>query len=382
MSRRAIHLHPRPSSLAPGAFTFVEVLFAIVILGIGSIMLAGMLPVAIKQTSDTRNEITGKSVCEAGFAYLQALSQTSPTAFPVTTDATKITSGSVAGLAAVPGRLVPLSHSVVAANSPDAVTRLGPHQSLYGSRISSSDPRFQWLAFYGRSEGSNLAHVIVVALHLSNVEGSVTVSSVTTPIDRYNRFTLANEAASDNNGPFLATAEIIEGGALDADRIVFDAGTAAQVVDSTTLGGAADGGAFVIVAASPNDPGTTGDQNRSARNNGRIFRLGTRRLDLDATGRVFDLAPGYDLAPAGPGVDGRINTADDETDGSMNTLPITDPAGGYPTSSTKLVGQPVQVWIIGRGLKNPGAAYGLPDNPYTGPVQDISILSADLPVSQ
>src|SRR5205809_6991279 len=52
-------LVPRPSSLVPRSrrgFTFTEVMFAVILLGIGFIMLAGMFPVAIQQTQTTVQE--------------------------------------------------------------------------------------------------------------------------------------------------------------------------------------------------------------------------------------------------------------------------------------------------------------------------------------
>lgn len=353
----------RQSTIGNG-FTFVEVLFAIIILGVGTIMLAGMLPVAIKQSSDTRNDLTGRAVCEAGFAYLQSLAASSPAAFPPTDD--DVGGNTLNGVTFSPatnirGRIVPLSHSVVEANGATATDPLYAHKSMYGSRIFSSDRRFQWLAFYGRETGASTARVVILALRLQNVEA----------VDRYSALTLQNEKANADNGPLLATAEIIDGGALEADRIVFDSASANDPAVA-----AADSGAFVIVAASENDTGTgTKDYSRSRRNNGRVFRLGARRTDLDATDHTFDLAPGFDLANAEPGLTGRA-------DGSMNTLPDTNAVGGYPVNATtKVQGKAVQVWVVGRGLANPTAAASA-GNAYTGPVQDISVLSADLNLAQ
>src|SRR5687768_8638459 len=52
-------------ALARGGFTFTEVMFAVILLGIGFIMLAGMFPVAIQQTAQTQQETVGASLALA-----------------------------------------------------------------------------------------------------------------------------------------------------------------------------------------------------------------------------------------------------------------------------------------------------------------------------
>ena len=57
-------MYPDPSPLTPDpswrrsrrAFSFVEVLFAVIILGVGFIMVAAIFPVAIQQTQATVEE--------------------------------------------------------------------------------------------------------------------------------------------------------------------------------------------------------------------------------------------------------------------------------------------------------------------------------------
>src|SRR5216117_4004309 len=67
-------LVPRPSSLVPRyrrAFTFTEVMFAVILLGIGFIMLAGMFPVAIQQTQTTVEESNASTLVQAATRYLE-----------------------------------------------------------------------------------------------------------------------------------------------------------------------------------------------------------------------------------------------------------------------------------------------------------------------
>lgn len=386
----------RRASSAAG-FTFIEVLFAVIILGVGTIMLAGMLPVAIKQSSDTRDEVAGRAVCEAGFAQMQAIAKSAPNAFPPTDQPTPPQTspaptppsitwtsnptfnllGLTAG-ATAPGRIVPLSYSVVSdsgsaaptSSSPPApdVDKLSPHLLAQGSRIDQTDPRFQYLAFYGRATGSSTAKLIILATRLRNVNSSITVASKTVPIDKYSQYTLVNETGVNaDNGPMLAEADFIEGGALNPDRIVFTT----NALNNTALLTASQN-TFVIVATATN---AANDPNRARRNIGRIFRLAARN-DTDSTGHTFDLQAGYDLGPLANGPDNIPNTADDIVDDSMHAG-----TNYVVTGSTTATGESVQVWLVGSGLKNPAAAYNATSNPYTGLSQDVSILSVDLPLS-
>src|SRR5882672_11756716 len=52
-------------------FTFTEVMFAVILLGIGFIMLAGMFPVAIQQTQTNVEESTGSTIVQAARHYLE-----------------------------------------------------------------------------------------------------------------------------------------------------------------------------------------------------------------------------------------------------------------------------------------------------------------------
>src|SRR5205807_2619472 len=112
-----------------------------------------------------------------------------------------------------------------------------------------------------------------------------------------------------------------------------------------------DEGAFVIIArdnlAAPN----------TGRMNGRIYRLGTRRAELDSDTTitefsslsskiVFELQPGGDFT-VDPGADGSLGTADD---------------------IKKLMG--TDAFIVGRNLV-PGSSPAT----YEGPAQDISLYT-------
>src|SRR5437868_13783322 len=67
-------LNPEPRTPNPlfrRGFTFTEVMFAVILLGIGFIMLAGMFPVAIQQTQTNVEESTGAAIARAAAHYME-----------------------------------------------------------------------------------------------------------------------------------------------------------------------------------------------------------------------------------------------------------------------------------------------------------------------
>jgi prepilin-type N-terminal cleavage/methylation domain-containing protein len=57
-------------------FSFVEMLFAVMILGIGFIMIAGVFPVAISQQQTNADETTGANIARSAAAYLDTVAGT------------------------------------------------------------------------------------------------------------------------------------------------------------------------------------------------------------------------------------------------------------------------------------------------------------------
>ncbi|HSZ58503.1 MAG TPA: prepilin-type N-terminal cleavage/methylation domain-containing protein [Tepidisphaeraceae bacterium] len=75
------------NSLARRGFSFTEILFAIMILGIGFILVASMFPVAIKQADTSKSETVGAQLARTGVSFVQQMGSTSfyqisPTAVP------------------------------------------------------------------------------------------------------------------------------------------------------------------------------------------------------------------------------------------------------------------------------------------------------------
>jgi len=57
-------------------FSFTEILFAVMILGIGFIMVAAMFPVALQQTENSTSDTTAASIARQGVNFVNQIAQT------------------------------------------------------------------------------------------------------------------------------------------------------------------------------------------------------------------------------------------------------------------------------------------------------------------
>lgn len=118
------------------AFTFTEVMFAVMILGLGFIMVAALFPVGIAQTKANTEETASSSLGRHGVAVVQSRFAAGGL-------------GSPGLVSAVPWNTLP---------------------GIAGDVIDTSDPRFAWTALYNRANGSRLAYVYVFGLAVRNTE--------------------------------------------------------------------------------------------------------------------------------------------------------------------------------------------------------------------
>ena len=87
---RAISCPPRlPADRRAHGFSFVEILFAIAVLGIGFIMLAAIFPVGLQQTKLTLDETTAAGNARAAVAVISELAD-KPAQYPSTPPGTMI----------------------------------------------------------------------------------------------------------------------------------------------------------------------------------------------------------------------------------------------------------------------------------------------------
>jgi hypothetical protein len=125
--------HLRLRGTPRGGFSFVEVLFAVMILGIGFIMIAGVFPVAISQTAQTQEETIAATCARGG----------------------------VATVSNMPGLL-----QVVPASG--EVTRLTDDPSpiwtwIKGNQILPQDQRYGWIPLLKRNQADSSGRVPSVA---------------------------------------------------------------------------------------------------------------------------------------------------------------------------------------------------------------------------
>jgi prepilin-type N-terminal cleavage/methylation domain-containing protein len=323
---RAATRSRRPSR--PG-FTFIEVLFAIIILGVGLIMIAGMIPVAIQQGQKSQEDLSGRIACDNGYAIVRAKlyeatasTDLQPTHSPPAT---------------VGGANTPVVPRMDYGPSSASATWFATFQS---DRISANDPRFQWFPFYQREIGSGRVNVIIL-----------TGRRISTDIGLNGERYWPNFAFGiADNQPQEGTAIFVDGESPNCSARLSAAGINASVVAARTAttdyviftgftnsdaDDAPVDGAFVIIGEAPAGAD-------ASRNTGRIFRIGTQMSAGNKS--VWTLDPAYDLAARSDGAD----------------------------QSLEDFGRASAIYVLGRGLRDPSSPSG-PANPYVGAAQDVAV---------
>jgi hypothetical protein len=336
-------------------------MFAVILLGIGFIMLAGMFPVAIQQTQTNVEESTAANVARAAAHYMEES----------LTEADVPPTGILNPTAPIYPRFLRLTERCYASgpNQGKLINIITPSdpagyilwEKLKGGFIFPQDSRYAWTALYKRNPGDNFAQVIIFALQARNYQNY-------TPLD-------LDVPPSASAAPFpLATIEprylpaYLSAGKNpgDPDLIEFFANTPVDTGIRDGVGGPAndDGalteGCFVVVAddmVTADDGGTPWFDPGYA--NGRIYRVGIRRRDLDGTNggntKAYELMPGHDMKSAEENLPLR-----NSPHGSASTG-LTDHKGGVPAF----------VYIIGRGFTNPSQG----DYTISGFPQDIAVYT-------
>jgi type II secretory pathway pseudopilin PulG len=364
-------------------FSFAEVMFAVIVLGIGFIMIAAIFPVAIQQSKATNDETTAAATAKTVISSLQdVLSNGTPTSASDLPALTPITGFSVG--AHVFGQVYSLRDP-----QPGTATTFPPlngqpispapawvadqlWNKAKGNLISSTDPRFACVVLYRRDgtvqpnpsgpgnilDPSPYVQIYVISTQVRNrslydpATLAVDVATKTTPVP-------ATPPVNLQARPVKVAITPKDANAAGVDLVAFDT----TVPNSA----GADEGCYVVIARD----NITTPTNDIGRMNGRIYRVGTRRTDLDSGNSiVFELQPGGDFTPD-PGNDGVLggsNSTDDIT-AIGNTTAVTTPAS--PNSTTKASGA-ADAFIVGRNLQ-PGSTLAAPI--FEGPAQDISIYT-------
>ena len=166
-----------PISSARRGFSIVEIMFAIMILGIGFIMVAAMFPVAIQQSQANVDQTTGRAL--AASAGLRALA-TMKTIIPA--DRNNITYKTcTSGVSFERGNLLPVTYTASTPAVPPVTTTVYLRDMLYGDMVVQSventqgDPRYGATFLYSYN-GLTLS-IITVALRATN-SGQLTLPAV------------------------------------------------------------------------------------------------------------------------------------------------------------------------------------------------------------
>lgn len=242
-------------------FSFTEVLFAVMILGLGFIMVAAMFPVTIRQTQETMHDTVGANLAKGAAQYLQSIA--SDQVFP----ATKTVSD--------PTAYAPLN-SLVDAPSPGAKSWVHAR----GNFISPQNPRYAWTALYRRDQtdgvAAGFAQVFIIGLKCRN-------RTQYEAIDIYRQ------------GGNPAT---LEPRRVKIDLAYDSANLRSRMTFSDALGKElAAPGAYVIIANDTSNTSFSGPPAMTRRGvaNGRIYQLGN---PINQAAGTWELAPGADMIVA------------------------------------------------------------------------------------
>jgi type II secretory pathway pseudopilin PulG len=347
---------PRPSPGLPGegeiraGFTFVEVLFAVILLGIGFIMIAGIFPTAIQQTAVVSDETEGSLICRGALRRIQEVAETR---------GNTSSNGSYlfqpTAVAFGPSVEVPQ----ICGFSPNLTNAIGADAFFTGDR------QYAWVGFYRRDSATDpMAHVYVIAMKNPNFANYIThfAPGDTIPLTGvYQPPAVAPPIPPTSFNYAYVTP-------LPAANLP----TAPSTLNQATLGFDPNGFPTVTITAGISTANfTTGAYLIVAKDNisslagtlptspypsamvGRILRLGaevTSSTDSGKNNRVFQLQTGSDFSQQ-----------------DIIYLDIVRNSVGNPTPS-------VSVFIMGRApVIPPGGTE--PVGYFTGPNQDIAVMS-------
>jgi len=344
--------HSCPTSLAARrGFTFTEVMFAVILLGIGFIMLAGMFPVAIQQTQTNVEESTASTLVQSATRAMEE----SLTRNDIIATGNFDKSGGLDVFYPSFYRFTEYLDLTTPPGKPAQYTGW-TWEKMRGNFILPQDPRFAWTALYKRNPGDNSAQVIIFVLQCRNHPAYTAADTVRWPV--------AGSAISlATFEPRYLNAILSDGGSPEyPDVIEFVANTP----DQQAIREAVAEGCFVVigddgitadVAATPHfDPGNA---------NGRIYRVGNRRADLDGqlndpNGQAWELMPGHDMRDPEENLPFRMSP--------HYSAPT---PGNYKDHAAG--GNPVVVYFIGKGFTDVNAP--APDTTFSGFAQDIAVYS-------
>jgi hypothetical protein len=333
--------HNRSIDISTGrprrGFAFTEVLFAVMVLGIGFIMIAAMFPVTIRQTQNTLGDTQGANEALAAMAYLQSIgtNQNFPPTVPGTNKPARVnTLKDVTSASAGPG------------GNPGYV-------AAKGNMINPNNPRLAWIPLYRRGVHTvagvtvpdSFAQVFVIAVQSRNRPQYNRGYNLSDP---YSDFDVPPNPDPANGDvapldPKPVEVTVVYDSVRQRGYLRFTAPGKFTVPDPPTPPWVS--GAYVIIAEDPNDKEPPLKQ--AGQSNGRIYQLA--EFDEDAGG--WALMPGSDMIRKGGA------TAIDGDDNDIK--------------------EPAKAYIVGRGYTNAGSAA----DGYSGPAQELGVYTGYIQIS-
>lgn len=315
------------SAISRRGFSFTEVLFAVMILGIGFIMVAAIFPVAIQQAKTSTEETTGAAVARGAATLLEQIATNST--MPATGLSNIVVGPDYDGLPPVfpPGDVDSDGYTISLA--------------LRGSLIATSDSRYAWVPFYrragdpaNRATWSPVAQVFMVPVLMRN----------------QSEFSIAPLVVQET-GNKMGQAPIL-GDMLDGQN------GAADTIEFRSNLDVPSEGAYVIIADATRPGQTRWNLQMAPHLHGRIYRLGNRSPDNPAA--KWELMPGFDFEPV------RIDADLNRTNGAPP-----NPRDGKETVVSDV--PDARFFVIGRGLDSGGTF-------REGPAQDIAAYTTIISV--
>ena len=414
-------------------------MFAVVVLGIGFIMLASIFPVAIKQTQLTTGKPAASAPARRGLGGMQQVSTAGTRAYaaapPVGATDELLTTTWVGGAAPNPddlpdgtslrlGKVVSMKDRRIP-NPASYPRRDGMWKAVAGEMIQPGDPRYAWVPLYrrdvvysnsggiGQARAFPFAQVILVGTAVRNrstYENYDAISPGTgnpARIDDAQYYPLEPKPVAvrilplnDGSGGYYML--IFSIAALQGTG--FNTSGALKNVYDAMAADAVGEGSFVIISDDRILDASSGSFGQNTgRMNGKIYRVGVRRPDLDEPGNppkfAWTLQPGFDFIPD-PGADGEFygSGGPGKLKDDINALGVDGLSGATaPTVGGTLTnGADIAVagnanqkgavaYVIGKGFSvaNPNAP--LPPGAqgstatYEGTTQDVAVYTTFVP---
>lgn len=294
-------LHPtgRPTR---GGFSFIEVLFAVMILGIGFILIAGVFPVALSQTAASQEESSAATIARSAAATLSQIPRSRQLFVRSATD-TGMAPPEKAEAGSWP-RAFRFQEDFLAGYDVGTTTT-DKFALIRADVINQNDPRYAWIA-------------MVMRYRDPSGQPASTAQAIVVPVKARNTSTFSFPDLQQNLVPVPVTVTLIEGNANpDQVRITGARATAA-----------APGAVIVLVGGKSGDPTVPVNDNSGRPVAGRSYRLGNL-VSGGGANVTYELAPGGDMSVF-PGKVGAGTTNTQEVSNTPAFLvgqQLLDPAG-------------------------------------------------------